>query len=100
MRPRVCVNGPMRLGKNCDSSILALRASRKPRCSISCFDIEEARERKEGTSTVRRIWAPTGKHGWGKDFQWMSVAEFHRTFTVRRAVAFLEQIKKTLQKEA
>jgi hypothetical protein len=50
--------------------------------------------------TMRRIWVPTGKQGWGKDFKWMSVAEFNRSFSVTKALAFLDQVKATLRKEA
>src|SRR5947209_13482769 len=49
---------------------------------------------------MRRIWVYQGDFGWGKDFQWMSVAEFNRSFSVGQAVGFLAQITGTLQQEA
>jgi hypothetical protein len=45
---------------------------------------------------MRRIWVYQGSFGWGKDFKWMSVAEFKRSFTTKQAAGFLEEIKKTL----
>jgi hypothetical protein len=48
---------------------------------------------------MRRIWVYQGELGPGKDFKWMSVAEFERTFSVKQAVGFLGQIENTLRKE-
>lgn len=49
---------------------------------------------------MRRIWVYQGELGWGKDFKWMSVAEFNRTFSIDQAAGFLAQIENTLRKEA
>jgi hypothetical protein len=49
---------------------------------------------------MRRIWVYQGDLGWGKDFKWMSVAEFERTFSIGQAAGFLGQIEKTLRNEA
>jgi len=49
---------------------------------------------------MRRIWVCQGDYGRGKDYRWMSVAEFNRSFTVEQAVAYLGQIEKVLRKEA
>ncbi len=48
---------------------------------------------------MRRIWVYQGEFGPGKDFKWMSVAEFERTFSVGQALGFLGQIETTLQEE-
>ncbi|MCI0379571.1 MAG: hypothetical protein L0215_18335 [Gemmataceae bacterium] len=48
----------------------------------------------------RNILAPTGDVGWGKDFERTSEAQFNRTFSVSKALAFVDQIKHTLEKEA
>jgi hypothetical protein len=49
---------------------------------------------------MRRIWVYQGDLEWGKDFNWMSVAEFERSFSIEQAVGFLGQIEKTLRREA
>ncbi len=33
---------------------------------------------------MRRIWVYQGEFGAGKDFKWMSIAEFERTFCLYR----------------
>jgi len=42
---------------------------------------------------VRRIWVYQGDFGPGKDFRWMSVAEFRRSFTKGQAVGYLRVIQ-------
>ncbi|MFO0916867.1 MAG: hypothetical protein U0872_00950 [Planctomycetaceae bacterium] len=49
---------------------------------------------------MRLIWVYQGELGWGKDFKWMSVNEFKKTFSIDQAVGFVGQIKKTLEEQA
>jgi hypothetical protein len=49
---------------------------------------------------MRRIWVYQGELGRGKDFKWMSLAAFKRTFSVAQAIGFIGQIRKSVQQEA
>ena len=49
---------------------------------------------------MRKIWVYQGEHGWGKDFKWLSIAEFELTFSTEQATGFLGEIEKTLREEA
>lgn len=49
---------------------------------------------------MRRIWACLGNYRRQTDYQWMSVAEFDRCFTVEHAAAYVGQVRRILRGEA
>jgi len=49
---------------------------------------------------MRSIYVYQGELGPGKDFKWMSLAEYRRSFTVAQAIGYIGQIRKSIQQEA